>query len=130
MILLAGCADSAKNENSFIDLTALSSTMVYAEVNNMMTNPDNYMGKTIKMCGSYYTSYFDETDMYYHYVIIEDATACCAQGLEFIWNGDHVYPADYPDEQTQIEISGVFGSYDELGITYYYLAVDEILIFN
>ena len=111
-----------------IDLTELSATMVYAEVNSIMTNPDDYIGKTIKMKGPYYTSFFDETNLYYHYVIIEDATACCAQGLEFIWNGEHAYPDDYPNEESRIEVAGVFGSYDELGKTYYYLAVDDVFI--
>jgi len=118
------------NEGIDVDLTVLSSTMVYAEVYNMMANPDDYVGKTIKMNGPYYASYFDQTGLYYHYIIIEDATACCQQGLEFIWNGDHSYPDDYPEEQTKIEVAGIFGSYDELDRIYYYLSVDEINIFN
>ena len=109
-----------------VDLTVLSSTMIYAEVYNMMTKPDDYMGKTIKMSGPYYASYYDQTDQYYHYVIIEDATACCQQGLEFVWNGDHAYPDDYPKDQARIEVVGVFGRYDELGQTYYYLDVDDV----
>ena len=111
-----------------IDLTVLSSTMIYAEVYNIMSHPDEYMGKTVKMSGPYYASYYDITDLYYHYVVIEDATACCQQGLEFIWNGEHNYPDDYPEERTEIEVSGLFSSYDELGRTYYYIAVDDISI--
>jgi len=111
-----------------VDLTVLSSTMVYAEVNNILTNPGNYIGKIIKMSGLYYSSYSDITDLNYHYVVIEDATACCAQGLEFIWSGDHSYPADYPDESVNIEVTGVFGSYDELGSTYYFLTVGSITV--
>ena len=34
-----------------VDLTTLSSTMVYAEVFNMMMSPDDYIGKTIRMTG-------------------------------------------------------------------------------
>ena len=34
-----------------VDLTALSSTMVYSEVFNMLNTPENYVGKTIKMTG-------------------------------------------------------------------------------
>ena len=123
----AGCADNAGDKTGAdVDLTVMSSTMVYAEVYNIMANPGEYMGKTIKMSGLYYASYYDETDLYYHYVIVEDATACCAQGLEFIWDGEHAYPDDYPDEQANIEVAGVFGSYDELGRTYYFITVGEI----
>ena len=35
-----------------VDLTTLSSTMVYSEVYNMMCEPDRYLGKRIKMNGS------------------------------------------------------------------------------
>jgi len=111
-----------------VDLTVLSSTMVYAEVYNMMVRPDDYIGKVVKMRGPYYASYYDETGKYYHYVIIEDATACCQQGLEFIWDGGHTYPDDYPENNTNIEVVGVFGSYEELGSTYYYLAAADISI--
>lgn len=34
-----------------VDLTTLSSTMVYSEVYNMMYEPDRYLGKRIKMNG-------------------------------------------------------------------------------
>ena len=111
-----------------VDLTAMSSTMVYAEVYNMLMDPGLYMGKTVRMSGPYYASYYDETGKYYHYVIIEDATACCQQGMEFIWNGDHVYPSDYPEDFTRIEVTGTFEYYEELDYPYYYLAVDGITI--
>ena len=127
----AGTRGSSPSSGDFdVDLTALSSTMVYAEVYNMLTKPDNYIGKTVRMSGPYYASYFDETGLYYHYVVIEDASECCQQGLEFIWDGDHTYPEDYPKEKTKIEVSGVFGKYDELGKTYYYLAVDDLSVMN
>jgi len=119
---------SNSSVGDYIDLTAMSSTMVYAEINNMMTNPKDYMGKTVKMSGPYYTGHVEETGNNYHYIIIEDATACCQQGLEFIWKGDHTYPDDYPPDNARIEAAGVFGSYEELGNTYYYLAVDDIKI--
>ena len=111
-----------------VDLTVFSSTMLYAKVNSIMTTPDNYMGKRIKMSGIYSATYFEETELFYHYVIIEDTAACCVQGLEFIWNGDHAYPDDYPEDNANIEVIGVLDSYDELDNTYYYLSVDDISV--
>lgn len=130
--LAAGCQnkDTSTPEVLDVDLTVMSSTMVYAEVYNMMVNPDDYIGKIVKMRGSYYAPFYEETNTYYHYVIIEDATACCTQGIEFIWNGEHNYPGDYPAENTEIELVGIFGSYEELGTTYYCLAVDQIEVLN
>lgn len=135
--VISGCADKNENGNQNvlsntegidIDLTLLSSIMVYSEVYNMVYTPDDYIGKTIKVSGTYSASYYDETDMYYHFVIVDDATECCQSGLEFVWNGNHVYPSDYPNEGDTIEIIGVYGSYDELGYTYFYLSVDDINI--
>ena len=103
-----------------VDLTALSSTMVYAELFNIYSNPDRYMGKVIKARGSYSPFYYQEGDKYYHYLIIADAGGCCEQGLEFILSGGRAYP----EAKTGIELIGVFAGYEERGKPRYYLAVD------
>ena len=108
-----------------IDLSVLSGAMVYAEVYRIMTAPSKYLGKTIKIRGMYNASYYTPTQKYYSYVIIADATACCAQGFEFEWIGKS-YPQDYPQDGATIEVIGVFGCYDELGITYYSLSVESL----
>ncbi len=36
-----------------VDLTQLSSTMVYSEVYNMINTPEDYIGKTVKMSGTF-----------------------------------------------------------------------------
>ena len=111
-----------------VDLTALSSTMIYAEVYNMAMSPEDYVGKTIKISGPYYAAYYEDTDLWYHFVIIEDALACCQQGMEFVWRGEHSFPDDYPNELTKISVTGVYMSYKELDLTYYYLEIDDINI--
>ena len=103
----------SSTEGIDVDLTSLSSTMVYSEVYNMMYEPDNYIGKTIKMDGLF-TAYHDEsTGNDYYACIIQDATACCAQGMEFILTDDYSYPDDYPEENEQITVVGVFDTYME-----------------
>lgn len=115
--------------NVDVDLTVLSANMVYAEVYNMMMYPDNYLGKTIKVSGPYYPLYYDGTGNYYHYVMIEDALACCQNGMEFIWDeGTHTYPDEYPKEDEVIEIVGELKSYKEENYIYYYLDIEEYKI--
>ena len=136
--VIAGIAMMAGNdwgsaaETNFVDLTVLSSTMVYGKVNDMMIFPNDYIGKTIKMSGLYSASlYYPDQSDFYHFVLIEDAAACCQQGLEFIWKGKHIYPDDYPAENTNIEVVGVFGRYeDEFGGIHYYVAADDIVVLN
>lgn len=94
-----------------VDLTRLSSTMVYSEVNNMMTTPENYVGKVVRMNGKLAVYKYPERN--YYTCIIKDATACCQQGMEFLWAGNHKYPDDYPNEGDNIIVTGVFDIYYE-----------------
>lgn len=109
-------ADSANGVD--VDLTALSSTMVYSEVYNMMASPEKYIGKTVKMKGPFAFYHDEATDNYYFACIIRDATACCAQGIEFVLTDDYVYPDDYPDVDEEICVIGVFDTYQEGNYTY------------
>ena len=94
-----------------VDLTHLSSTMVYSEVYNMLSAPETYIGKTVMAQGPFAVYQNEETGERFFAVRIEDATACCAQGLEFVWAGEHSYPEDYPAVGTEIRISGTFNTY-------------------
>ena len=107
-----------------IDLTALSSTMVYSEVYNMMVTPENYIGKTVKMRGQLEIAQPLDADgnpdpqRIYFSCVIADATACCAQGIEFVLAGEHKYPEDYPHPGAEITVSGTFRTYEEDGYIY------------
>lgn len=101
-----------------IDLTTLSSTMVYAQVYDMVSNPDNFIGKTVRASGPFAVYTDDASGKNYFACIIKDATACCAQGMEFELEGKHDYPADYPELNTDITVEGTFDKYEEAGQTY------------
>ena len=101
-----------------IDLTSLSSTMVYSEVYNMVFEPDKYIGKTVKMKGIYAVYHDEEKDKYYHACIISDATACCSQGIEFELGDEYKYPDDYPEEADDICVTGTFDIYKDNDYNY------------
>jgi len=110
-----------KSEGVDVDLTLMGSDLVYATVYQMMSKPEEYEGKTIRIEGKYYASYYPITDKYYNYCLIADAAACCSQGLEFELGGDAVYPDDYPADQSHVIVTGVFETYtEEAGQTFYY----------
>ena len=110
-----------------VDLTVLSSTMVYSEVYNMLYfYPEDYYGKTVKANGIFaiYQMVVDgvtQPDPVAYACIIADATACCAEGMEFVLEGDLTYPDDYPELGTEITVIGEFQSYEENGMTRYHL---------
>ena len=100
-----------------LDLTQLSSTMVYSEVYNIMMAPEDYVGKIIRMEGQCVSSYYEPTDATYYSIIIQDATACCAQGIEYVLGDGQAYPED----GGEATVTGRFESYDENGTTWYHL---------
>ena len=106
------CSSPSESEYD-VDLTMLSSTMVYSEVYNMMTVPSNYLGKSVKMNGTFSVYHDESTDKYYYACLISDATACCSQGIEFVLDGNYEYPSDYPPEGSEITVTGIFDTYTE-----------------
>ena len=102
---------SADLGNIEIDMTEMNSTMVYTQVSDMLTTPDDYLGKTVKMTGTF--SIYEGDTRNYYACLIADATACCSQGIEFVLDGDFKYPDDYPALGTDITVTGVFDSYYE-----------------
>ena len=96
-----------------VDLTRLSSTMVYAEVYSMLSTPRNYIGKIVRMRGDYSFVKDPTSDVMYHSCLIKDATACCSQGIEFVLKNDRKYPDDYPKPGQWMILQGEFTYYDE-----------------
>lgn len=119
-------------ESTFVDLTALSSTMVYGEVFAMMSSPEDYVGKTVKMQGI-----FSKGQLYaagslndggtVFACVIQDATACCAQGIPFELAGDHTYPQDYPELGDTITVVGTFEIHQQEGMQFCRLRDAELV---
>lgn len=115
--------DEAGAENNFVDLTTLSSTLVYSEVYNMVTAPESYVGKKVMMRGNFAVYENPKLDKKYYACVIADATACCQQGIEFVLSDDDklTYPDDYPGEGDEIVVIGDFNTYTEDGNEYCHL---------
>lgn len=111
MLVSAGCG-GAETESTAVDvdapvdldITEMSPVMVYSNVFDMVTYPEKYDGKIIKMKGTAISYSEDGSGETYHACIVQDATACCAQGLEYIL-ADSV---DYPKDEEEITVLGVF----------------------
>lgn len=119
-------AEESKGKKD-VDLTELSGTMAYAEIYNIMMEPEEYVGRKIKMKGQFAVYPDEPTGENRYAVIIADATACCAQGLMFVLAGEHTYPDDYPKQDAEVIVEGEFQLYDEAEYSYYHLVDAEIL---
>ena len=106
-----------------VDLSVMDSDMIYATVYQMMSDPEQYVGKTFRIEGKFYVTYDEMTKSQYYYCVIKDATECCAQGMEFVWgDGSHIYPDEYPTDGTEVVVDGTFELYMENDSRYCRLA--------
>lgn len=97
-----------------LDLTKMGKDMVYANVFQMMTEPDKFIGKRVKIAGI--LNVVPVEGQNYYCCIIKDAQGCCQNGIEFVWgDGSHKYPEEYPKEDAEICVTGVFETYQENG---------------
>lgn len=108
--------DSSVNQDTNkpdIDLTVMSATMIYSTVFQFLIDWESYEGKIIRIRGLYTPFFRQENNRVYHNVVIQDATACCKEGLEFVWGDGSHEAGEYPQEGTEIIVQGVFEQYYE-----------------
>lgn len=112
-----------------IDLNNLNANVVYSQVFLMMTEPDKFIGKRIRMSGQFNVYAAQEGNpsgvTEYYAIIIADAQACCQQGIEFVWPG-HTYPDGFPEVKSNASVTGIFEVYEENGKKYCRLVADTV----
>ena len=121
---------SKTNSNKIdIDLNNLNANVVYSQVFLMMTEPDKFIGKRIRMSGQFNVYAAQEGNpssvTEYYAIIIADAQACCQQGIEFVWPG-HTYPEGFPEVKSNASVTGIFEVYEENGKKYCRLVADTV----
>lgn len=112
-----------------VDLNNLNANVVYSQVFLMMTEPDKFIGKRIRMSGQFNVYAAQEGNpsgvTEYYAIIIADAQACCQQGIEFVWPG-HTYPEGFPEVKSNASVTGIFEVYEENGKKYCRLVADTV----
>ncbi len=114
------------NSKVDLDLTKMSATMIYTTIFDMLVMPEDYVEKNIKVKGWFETYTDPYTGEIYYAVVVPDATACCQQGLEFVWLGNHTYPDDFPKPGEDITITGLYKITETDGVTYNYLEATSV----
>ena len=109
-----------------LDLTQMSATMIYSTMFDILVMAEDYVDKNIKVTGWFETYTDPQTGELYYAVVVPDATACCQQGLEFVWIGEHKYPEDFPEVGQDITVTGVYKMIETNGVTYTYLEASKV----
>lgn len=116
-------ADPDDPDGVDVDLTGLSSTLVFAQVASLTRSPQDYLGKTVRMQGqlAVYPANPALGIDYFYTVVIQDATACCQLGLEFVWEGGTL-----PEAGTELQVTGRYEAYDCGGLPSYHIVADRV----
>jgi uncharacterized membrane protein YcgQ (UPF0703/DUF1980 family) len=106
----------------------ITEKMFIAQTNDVYLNPEDYMGKTIKIAGLMKSE--SSTVVDYHFVI-RYGPGCCGNdgtaGFEVAWD---TAPEDYsyPKEDEWVEAVGVLSNYEEDGYPFLYLALSSLTV--
>lgn len=106
------------------DLTAMDTQMAYVQLSNMMLSPEEYLGKTVKLTGTFAHAAESGREFFVCYLL--DATACCSQSLEFETDEAYDFPGGYPAEESPVTVYGVFNTYEYNGYRMYRLTHAEV----
>ena len=110
-----------------LDLSVVSGTVAYAQVCQLLSDYQAYEGKIVRMKGWFDVFQDPATGMVYFACIVQDATACCAEGIEFVWAGEHIFPGDFPEPGTGVTVTGRLESYMEGADLYVHLNDAEVV---
>lgn len=140
VIIVTGCgeSDNSDNDDDFdsernsaaaendidLDLSVMNDTMMTAAIDNVYNNPNDYIGKTIKMTGQYTSFYDEQSDEDIHQVIVFDESSCCSKGFEFKRADGFVYPDDFPEQDEIITVIGTLKKYR--GENWLYLDIGDM----
>ncbi|GHU19349.1 hypothetical protein FACS1894163_12110 [Spirochaetia bacterium] len=114
-------------ENTIIEI---KEKMFIAQTNDVYLNPEDYLGKTIKLEGLFKQEQYEESDPAYCFVL-RYGPGCCGSdgnaGFEVAWD-----EADksYPNDDDWVEAVGVLKTYEEDGYPYLYIALSNLTILD
>ena len=87
------------------DLSNMNYNMLSSVTFDMLIDPDKYKDKTVKMAGQFYSEIYEEQR--YYTIIVWDATQCCPAGMDFIPPENMIFPESFPEEESQITVTGI-----------------------
>jgi zinc transport system permease protein len=104
--------------------------MFIAQVNDVYLNPEDYLGKTIKLEGIFTLDQYEGYENPYCFVI-RYGPGCCGNdgnaGFEVAWDTQE---KSYPEADAWVEATGMLSSYEEDGYPYLYLSLASLNVLD
>ena len=132
LLTACGNAASAAAWPVDVDLTNASANIVYSTVYNLKEDPASGSGKTMALTGQFtsyeVTSVITGKPVRFCSLLIEDQTKCCSQSVEFIWNGEHSFPDDYPSSGAEVTVTGTCTVSTDHGYDTFLILADDVSV--
>jgi uncharacterized membrane protein YcgQ (UPF0703/DUF1980 family) len=124
--------ETVKVEKSVVEkpVIEIKEKLFIAQTNDIYLNPEEYMGRKIKLEGLFKTDNYVGNDKPYCFVL-RYGPGCCGfdgtAGFEVSWPESS---NEYPVDNEWVEAVGVLDSYDEDGYPYIYLALESLKVMD
>ena len=108
-------------------ITEITEKMFIEQVNDVYLNPDDYLGKPLKLEGVYESFYLEDTAETVRYVR-RLGPGCCGDdgfvGFEIIFAGE------YPEANDWVELIGIFEEYEENDMQYFRIRAASLTVMD
>jgi zinc transport system permease protein len=117
-------------EGSIIEI---KEKMFIAQTNDVYLNPEEYLGKTIKLEGIFMPVQYEGQEDPYCFVL-RYGPGCCGTdgnaGFEVAWETQAETEKSYPESDAWVEATGTLKTYEEDGYPYLYLALASLNVLD
>ena len=125
--------DAKKLKAAELPTLEIKEKLFIAQTNDVYLNPDEYMGRRIKLEGLFKTDTYVGIEQPYRFVL-RYGPGCCGYdgtaGFEVSWpegwEGTEGRESAYPEDDDWVAAVGVLDSYEEDGYPYIYLALESL----
>jgi hypothetical protein len=111
------------------ELVEIREKLFIAQTNDVYQNPEDYMGKLIRLEGLFKSQSYEDASTSYCFVL-RYGPGCCGNdgsaGVEVAW--DSAPAEDYPNIDDWVEAVGVLETYEEDGYPYLYLSLVSLTV--
>ncbi|MDR2111317.1 MAG: hypothetical protein LBP32_08430 [Spirochaetaceae bacterium] len=112
------------------EVVEIKEKMFITQINDVYLNPEDYMGKILKLEGIFQSTPIDYGEPYYF--VLRYGPGCCGYdgnaGFEVIWDKSFSPDTAYPRNNDWVEAVGVLGSYEEDGYPYLCIALSSLTV--